>query len=210
MAGQKKAEQRIYRTVDGELVRENDPRGASLAYPVGEPIKPAEVEAYDRLVAGEASGHEVPGLMHDRLATAIADAQRILANNPSAAAAEAAAQTLEEAARLVDAERIPQPGNVAPAGPAEIVRQAAIGDGATVSTIGLARTSDGRLVHLGDPDAATRAYSEGDTVQESDLDAYRTLVDQGDEQPAAKGTRRAATKAAAKPADKAASKPGDK
>jgi len=54
MAGETKAEQRIYRTNDGQLVRENDPRGVCLAYPVGEPIKAAEVDVYRQLVEEDA------------------------------------------------------------------------------------------------------------------------------------------------------------
>jgi hypothetical protein len=212
---QLKAEQRIYRTTDGQLVRENDPRGAYLAYGVGDVVADGEAGAYRALI-GAAASHEVPGLMHDRLATAIADAQRVLASNPSDAAAQVAVEQLEEATRLVDAERIPQPGPAQPASPAAIVRDVAASGatgGQVLADAPVYRTEDGRLVREGDPDAHELAYGKGDAVADSDKDAYGTLP-AGDEakaaKPAAKSTSRAGTKAAAKPADKAASKPEDK
>jgi hypothetical protein len=122
------AEFRIYRTTDGELVWENDPRGAFLAYAVGDEVQAAEVAAYRALVGGERSGHEVPGLMHDQLATEIADAARLQAANPAGPAAEAARETLRTAADLVDADKIEPPAPPSNLPPSEIVRQVADGD----------------------------------------------------------------------------------
>jgi hypothetical protein len=114
------AEIRVYRTTDGELVRENDPRGAFLAYPVGDEIKASEVDAYRALVDGQRSGHEVPGLMHDQLATEIADASREAAHGSAKAQ-----ETLRTVAELVDADQIETPAQPGSSSPSEIVRQAA-------------------------------------------------------------------------------------
>lgn len=212
MAGGKRAEQRIYRTVSGELVRENDPRGAFLAYPVGDLIADAEVGAYDALMAGESSGHEVPGLMHDGLATQIADAQRVIANAPGSPAADMATDRIAAAADLVDAGSIPPPPGRDHASPVAIVREFAAGgtDDRDVAAVRVMRTDDGRLVAEDDPDAAEVAYAEGQRVEHSDRDGYREVAGDAQADEPAKGRRRAATKAAAKPADKAAERPADK
>ena len=118
-----KAEQRIYRTVDGKLVRENDPRGAYLAYAVGDEVPDGEAAAYQGLLDGDRGAHEVPGLMHDRLATTIADAQRIIANAPESPAADAAVERIDAAADQVDAAAIPAPATVDHASPVAIVRE---------------------------------------------------------------------------------------
>ena len=128
MAGSTKAEQRIYRTTDGQLVRENDPRGAYLAYGVGDPVQDGEVDAYRALVDGDGSGHEVPGLMHDRLATQIADAQRVIANAPGSPAADAATDRIAAAAEQVDAGSIPPPPGRDHTSPVAIVREFAAGN----------------------------------------------------------------------------------
>ncbi|WFE41949.1 hypothetical protein [Micromonospora sp. WMMD998] len=127
MAENTKSELRIYRTVDGELVRENDPRGAYLAYGVGDPVADGELDAYRALVAGDTAGHEVPGLMHDRLATEVADSQRVIANAPGSPAADAATDRIAAAADLVDAGSIPPPPARDHTSPVAIVREHAAG-----------------------------------------------------------------------------------
>ncbi|MCX4474816.1 hypothetical protein OOK41_31645 [Micromonospora sp. NBC_01655] len=130
MAGNIKADRRIYRTTDGQLVRENDPRGAYLAYAVGDDVADGEADAYRALVDGDAAEHEVPGLMHDRLATQIADAQRVIANAPGSPAADVAADRIAAAADQVDAGSIPPPPGRDHTSPVAIVREfAASGDG---------------------------------------------------------------------------------
>lgn len=213
-----KAEERIYRTVDGQLVRENDPRGAFLGYSVGDEINATEVDAYRELLGGSQAGHEVPGLMHDRLATEIARAQQVLANNPPGHVAQMYADKLAEAARLVDAGSIPPPPALDTASPVDIVRQVAVdpdGD-REVATVAMARTTDGRLVRIGDPDAATLAYAPGQRIEHADRDAYAALSqdgDLGDGEESPKGSRPAkatGSKASRRPADKAAATPEDK
>lgn len=127
MAGETKAEQRLYRTTDGQLVRENDPRGAYLAYGVGDVVADGEVDAYRDLAASDAGEHEVPGLMHDRLATQIADAQRVIANAPGSPAADAATDRIADAADQVDAGSIPPPPGRDHTSPVAIVRDFAAG-----------------------------------------------------------------------------------
>ncbi|MEU4590001.1 hypothetical protein [Micromonospora aurantiaca (nom. illeg.)] len=211
MAENTKSELRVYRTVDGELVRENDPRGAYLAYGVGDPVADGELDAYRALVAGDTSGHEVPGLMHDRLATQIADAQRVIANAPGSPAADAATERIDAAAELVDAASIPPPPGRDHTSPVAIVREHAAGqtDDRDVAAVRVMRTGDGQLVAEDHPDAAEVAYVEGDRVANADRDAYREVAGDAADQPAKRG-RRAANKAAGKPADKAAEKPTDK
>lgn len=51
MAGAK-ADRRVYRTADGQLVGEGDPQAAFLAYPVGEDVADDDADAYRALVAG--------------------------------------------------------------------------------------------------------------------------------------------------------------
>ncbi|MDG4796209.1 hypothetical protein [Micromonospora sp. WMMD1082] len=123
-----KAEQRIYRTTDGHLVRENDPRGAFLAYGVGDEVPSGEADAYKAAVDGGGAEHEVPGLMHDRLATEVADAQRVIANAPETPAAEAAGKVIADAAEQVDAASIPPPPGRDHTSPKAIVREAAAAD----------------------------------------------------------------------------------
>jgi hypothetical protein len=101
MAGSKKAGQRIYRTVDGELVGEGDPGAAFLAYVVGDPITTTEVDAYDQLVSGDEIESGMSEL-HDRLATALAGVDELLTSNSlSAEQMEALAALFDEAARVV-------------------------------------------------------------------------------------------------------------
>lgn len=202
MAAGLNAEVRVYRTIDGELVRENDPRGAFLAYSVGDEVAGQEADAYQALLDGARSGHEVPGLMHDKLATTAADAARVVANAPESPAAEVAQDALKKAAEIVDADQIPAPV-VHAEPPSELLRRAAQGDDRPVADGPLYRTGDGRLVREGDTDAVTLAYGKGDRVEKGDQDAYGQLPPAEDKAP-----RRA--KAAAKPADKQAEKPADK
>lgn len=206
MASGVSAEMRVYRTNDGELVRENDPRGAFLAYGVGDQVPAAEIDAYQEILDGRRSGHEVPGLMHDKLATEIADAGRLAGSDPVGPAAEVAAATLDQAAELVDADKIPSPAPVMSVPPSEVVRQHVAGkdDDRPVTDVALYRTEDGRLVAEGDVDAVTQAYAKGDRVGEADQEAHAEISGN------AKAAKRATSKAAAKPADKAAAKPSDK
>lgn len=170
MAGQgTTAEVRVYRTVDGELVGEGDPRGAFLAYAPGHTVPAGEVDAYnalrakskaDKANAGDADARgklrgllvgetftpagEVVPLMHDRLATELADEARALANaGPEAQAADAKAADPD----------------------------------AVVATRTVYRNGDGDLVHEGHPDAATLAYSPGDRVADADVDQFNDLGD---------------------------------
>jgi hypothetical protein len=128
-----KAEQRIYRTTDGKLVRENDPRGAYLAFSVGDEVPSGEADAYRAAVDGDGAEHEVPGLMHDLLATQVADAQRVIANAPETPAAEAAGKLIADAAEQVDAASIPPPGRDHTS-PKAIVREAAAAEATPVKS----------------------------------------------------------------------------
>lgn len=206
MASGVNAEVRVYRTNDGELVRENDPRGAFLAYGVGDVVAAGEVDAYHEILDGKRSGHEVPGLMHDRLATDIADAGRLKGSDPAGPAAEVADAVLDSAAEQVDADRIPAPAPVLSVPPSEVVRQHVAGkdDDRPVTDVPLYRTEDGRLVAEGDPAGTTVAYAKGDRVDEADQEAHADIA------KAAKAAKRTTSKAAARPADKAADKPADK
>lgn len=172
MAG-KTAEVRVYRTVDGELVGEGDPRGAFLAFAPGHTVPAGEVAAYDELVgrltskadkanqgddearaqlraqlARDASVPQLVGqpgvLMHDRLATELADEQRVIANRGPEAQAEA----------VKDAD-----------------------DDAVVATHRVYRTETGDLVHEGHDQAATLAYAPGDRVADGDVDQFNDLGD---------------------------------
>ncbi|MET7949222.1 hypothetical protein [Micromonospora sp. NPDC005324] len=154
MAGTTKAERRVYRTTDGQLVRENDPRGAYLAYGVGDTVQDGEVDAYRALVDGDATGHEVPGLMHDRLATQIADAQRVIANAPGSPAADAATDRIADAAEQVDAASIPPPPGRDHTSPVAIVREFAAG---TASVDAEAAEGDGEGETKGRRRASTKA-----------------------------------------------------
>lgn len=173
MAGQgTTAEVRVYRTVDGELVGEGDPRGAFLAYAPGHPVPAGEVEAYNAVAGREnaskaeqanrgdegaraelraqlARDTTVPQTvgeagvqMHDRLATELADEQRVIANR----GAEAQAEAVKEA-----------------------------DPDAVVTTYPVYRTEDGDLVHEGHEQAATLAYSPGDRVADADVDQFNDL-----------------------------------
>lgn len=196
MAGQGvQAEVRVYRTVDGELVGEGDPKGAFLAYAVGQMVPAGEVEAYNR-VKGRTSttaekaqdgdptardemrrrlardvaatplrpGEPAP-LMHDRLATELADEARVIANKGADAAVEVAEQ---------------------------------VDDGRTVAAFRVYRTEDGDLVHEGHEKASTLAYAPGDTVADHEVEQYDDLGD-----PPAQGDADADTKMAAPVENKA-------
>lgn len=200
MAGQgKTATARVYRTVDGELVGEGDPRGAFLAYPVGAAVPAGEVDAYDRLMAkaddaglaqranagdddaraqlrelqagtARRAVNDPPVLMSDRLATELADEQRSLANQGAEAVADAAAET---------------------------------SDDRTVTTYPVYRTETGDLVHEGHPDAATLAYAPGTTVADADVAEFNDLG-------APKNDDTTETKMAPQPANKARSRSAGK
>lgn len=123
MASGTVAAARVYRTVTGKLVKEGDPRGAFLAYGQGQDVHAGEVEEYKALMGdGPAESGDkgtqaqadpnvrdelrrrqagdvrtqvntTPALVHDRLATELADEQREIANRGSAAVADAAQWT---------------------------------------------------------------------------------------------------------------------
>lgn len=59
MAGAK-ADRRVYRTADGQLVGEGDPQAAFLAYPVGEDVADGDVDAYRALVGDRAKAVAKP------------------------------------------------------------------------------------------------------------------------------------------------------
>ncbi|MFG1776618.1 hypothetical protein ACGFIG_09335 [Micromonospora sp. NPDC049048] len=162
MAGETKAEQRIYRTTDGQLVRENDPRGAYLAYGVGDPVVDGEVDAYRALAGGDAAGHEVPGLMHDRLATQIADAQRVIANAPGTPAADAATDRIAAAADQVDAGSIPPPPGRDHTSPVAIVRDFAASTGDEQPAKGRRRQSATKAAPRPADKAATKPADKAD------------------------------------------------
>lgn len=221
MAGAKKAEVRVYRTVDGEYVGEGDPRGAFLAYGIGAEVPAGDVEKYDRFMRGEpqdvadsksaavkaytdeetrdlmrrrqAGDRDAaaalaragtPVVIHDRLATELADEARVLA---SADPAEVAAYRNEQDTDIVYAEH-------------EVWR-----------------TEDGDLVHKGDPAGATLAYAVGQPIGDGDVDEYTDLGAPEPEETAEEKAARekaeadaAKTKAAPKSANKATAKPADK
>ncbi len=206
MAGPKRAEVRVYSTVNGEFVGEGDPRGAFLVLGVGADVPEAQQGLYDRFMknrpqdaadsdsaaakaytdedtrdllrqrqAGDVSARaalgEAPILIHDRLATELADEARVLANAPAADVAE--------------------------------FRNDSDNEG-VYATHRVWRTADGDLVHEGDENAATLAYAEGARIDDGDVDEFNDLGDPPkDETPDE-------TKAAPKPANKSVRKTADK
>lgn len=197
------AKERLYETVDGDVVREGDPRGAFLKYAVGDLIgtdyeakvrkltEPEGVtsQAYTddaardvlrvrqanptretRAIASEKLTGDETGLqvvlLHDRLATELADEARTRANRGEALSTD---------------------------------------DSDSVTDVRLYRTEDGKLVKEGDESAVTLAYGPGDKIRRGDLDAFAEVSkdDESDEAPApAKATRPAANKMTAQPANK--------
>lgn len=168
-----KAQERLYSSVDGRIVREGDPAGAFLAYAIGDQIgedhvaqvgrlvKPtgvtsqafhdddardvlrvrqAEPTVATRAVAAEklADDPNAPVLLHDRLATELADEARERANQ-------------DEALEL----------------------------SATSTKARLYWTADrSELVPEGHRDSAFLAYAPGDKIRRGDLDAFEALSDE--------------------------------
>ena len=169
MAGQgTSAEVRVFRTIDGKLVGEHDPRGAFLAYAVGDDVPAERVEEYERVRGGfvaemdhavlrEQQVNKVPAgpdgdqvFLHEDLATELAD-------------------TAQELANLPDDVRV------------EVRRQLA-GDNQIVVDRRVAYTEDrDRIVPADHADAAFLAYAPGDIVKAKDVDMYRELVGDDDE-----------------------------
>lgn len=165
------AEVRVYRTVDGQLVGEGDPRGAFLAYGPGHTVPAGDVDAYNALVGRDHKAvadrandgddgaraklrnllappnrgpADAPPQMHDRLATELADEARVIANSTP--------ETQAEVAKAADSD-------------------------AVVATYPVYRTEDGDLVHEGHKGAATLAYGPGDRVADADVDQFNDLGD---------------------------------
>lgn len=188
-AGGHKAEERLYETVDGKLVREGDPRGAFLKYAPGDTIADRHVESYKELNTDEdavdyAAAREqlappdsqaagkAPVQMSDRQATEVADEARSIAALPD-----------EERAKVL-ADDDPD-------------------DDAVYADKRVWRTEKGELVAEGDSAGTTQAYAPGDKVPAHDVDAYKKVgpsstedsgADQGAESKAAeKAPNKAAT-----------------
>lgn len=165
-----RAQERIYETVDGQLVREGDTRGAWLRYGLDDQIDAGDMDAYRKLTGVEgvtsraytddevraqlalrqarpepATVRPAVPQMHDRLATELADQQRRVANLP----AEQRAEAMEEAV------------------PEEVM----------FTAHEIWRTGDGRLVHRGDPTGERVAYAAGDRVQDGDAEHVKGLGD---------------------------------
>lgn len=175
MAGQgTTAEMRVFRTTDGKLVNEHDPRGAFLAYAPGDGVPAHHVEQYNALKARHDKGaptedalmvQQVDGKpagpagefvqIHDDLATALADEAQRLANAPVEERVERAKDRADDGVRVADRR--------------------------------LLRTEDGDLVNDSDARGLTLAYIAGDTIKAADVDAYDELNgDQDNDEDAAK------------------------
>lgn len=174
MGGQNKVSTvRVYRATDGTLVGENDPRAASLAYPVGGEIPAERVREYDEFMA-RADGAEAdpagdpkdraemrarvapqgsgPGTyaqpIGEKLATELADEAQDIANSD--------VETRVAAAKAADSDRV-------------------------VAEFRVGRTEDGELVRADDPRSAYLAYGAGDEIQDpAHKDAYSKLSDAPD------------------------------
>lgn len=201
------AKERLYETVDGDIVREGDPRGAFLKYAVGDlvgtdyekkvneltgsegvtskaytddeardvlRVRQANPTAQTRAIASEKLTGDETGLqvvlLHDRLATELADEARARANRGES---------------LKDDETD------------------------TITDVRLYRTEDGGLVKEGDEAGVTLAYGVGDKVRHGDLDAFEAAT--SDEDDAKTETTPApAKKAVTAPANKAQQAPANK
>jgi hypothetical protein len=154
-AQNKLSEHRVYRTNDGELVGENDPRAAFLAYAKGTEVPGDKVPEYDAFVkslkgtgdpatdeaaraalreklhpaSGQYADHTQP--IGERLATELADEQREIANR--------GADAVETAAQVQDPDRV--------------VAQVAVG-----------ANDKGDLVAATDPTSTRLMYAEGDEI----------------------------------------------
>lgn len=176
MAGQgTQADVRVYRTVDGELVGEGDPRGAFLAYAPGHTVPAGEVEAYQAVVAkGQGRSRADRANMGDEKARA--DLRARLARDPSVPVTttpgEGAPQMHDRlATELADEQRV-----IANQGPqAEADAVTAVDPDAVVAQHPVYRTETGDLVHEGHDAAATLAYAPGDRVSDADVDQYNDL-----------------------------------
>lgn len=188
-SGGQKAEERLYETVDGKLVREGDPRGAFLKYGPGDPIADRHLKAYGDLdtdkdavdyvaardtLAPPDSQHagKAPVLLGSQQATEIADEARSLAALPD-----------EERAKVL-ADEDPD-------------------EDAVYADKRVWRSEDGTLVAEGDSAGVTQAYAPGDKVPAHDADAYGKVgstVDSDQAEGQVEGL-----KAGDKPANKAAS-----
>jgi hypothetical protein len=175
------AKERLYLTVDGEVVREGDPRGAFLKYGVGDDIEDVHADAVSELTSSDGVTSQAyhndeardalrvrqanpdietraatsavltgdphqPVLLHDRLATELADEARERANRDEA---------------LEDSDATTQKRLYWTAGE----------DG---------QPSGDTLVREGHPDAAFLAYAPGDKIRIQHLDAYESMDDDDD------------------------------
>jgi molybdopterin-guanine dinucleotide biosynthesis protein len=206
------AEIRVYRTTDGTLVGEGDPRGAFLAYVPGVDVADQDADAYRVLRESKSLGTlaqvddvardemrmrqagdpsavarpgERPALIHDRLATELADEARALANVADQGAVADVRADMHET---------------------------------PIATERLGRTESGELVKFTDPHAVTLAYTEGMKIGDSDVDQFDALyrperssadpnpdpVDDGSDPDPAKSADPPANKMSNPPANKSA------
>lgn len=170
MAGQgTTSEMRVFRTIDGRLVNEHDPRGAFLAFAPGDGVPAHQVEEYERLK----ERHEKGAPSGDALMAQVKDGV------PAGPAGERVQIHDDLATELAD---IAQAQANAPVDQRIAIAKERADDGVRVADRRLLRTEDGDLVNDGDEKGLTLAYIAGDTIKAADVDAYDELNgDQDDE-----------------------------
>lgn len=167
------AKERLYETIDGQIVREGDPRGAFLKFAIGDQVGTDYEASVSKLTKDDGVSSMA---YHDDDAR---DVLRMRQANPTRETkAIASAQLTGDdegltpvfihdrlATELADEARTRANRN-------ELITG---GKDDNVTSERLYRTEDGELVREGDVNARTLAYGPGDKVKNGDLDSFRKV-----------------------------------